>query len=279
MRTARLSSNLSEAARESFLDPFNCSASADWKLASSSPSLRRARLRRILTIGSFSLFFTTAGFLIATAPAIASMTALMSAPSDAESLRLFHAPDEMAAEIDRYIENHPLSLALRADPAWTESKPHMRYPDMHKKHSLTAGTLLGPGKFPVPPTVFCDEKNLVSLAYVGTDLCGHVGIVHGGLLATMLDEGLGRLAFNSLPNKVGVTASLTVNYRNPAPAGSYLVLKGETVKVEGRKVWVKGRIEILNEDETPGQLLAEAEGLFIEPKYAKVSLRPSGDTQ
>lgn len=117
------------------------------------------------------------------------------------------------------------------------------------------------------------------MSYLGTDLCGHVGIVHGGLLATLLDEGLARCGFAALPNKIGVTASLTINYKKPTPAGSFVVLKAETVKVEGRKVWVKGRIELLGETEEPGQVLVEAEGLFIEPKYAKVRLYRSRNTQ
>ena len=155
----------------------------------------------------------------------------------------------------------------------------MRYPEEHKKHSLTAGTLMGPGRVPVPPLVFTDQKHLVSMTYLGTDLCGHVGIVHGGMLATMLDEALARCSFASLPNQIGVTASLTVNYRKPAPAGSFVVLKAETTKVEGRKAWVKGRIEMLGKDETPGMVLAEAEALFIEPKYAAVrTIHPSSST-
>ena len=195
----------------------------------------------------------------------------MSSPTDAESLALYKAPDEMAAQIDQYIKSHPLSRSLRANPDYVESRPHLRFVDEHRKHSLTAGTLMGPGKIPVPPLAFLKEgSDLVSISYLGTDLCGHVGIVHGGLLATMCDEGLARCGFSSLPNRIGVTASLTVNYRNPAPAGSYVVLKAETVKAEGRKVWVKGRIESLGETEEPGKLLCEAEGLFIEPKYAKV---------
>ena len=195
----------------------------------------------------------------------------MSAPSDAESLALYKCPDEIAAQIDEYIKSHPLSRSLRANSSYVESRPHLRFVDEHRKHSLTAGTLLGPGKIPVPPLAFLEEgSNLVSIQYLGTDLCGHIGIVHGGLLATLCDEGLARCGFSSLPNKIGVTASLTINYRNPAPAGSYVVLKAETVKAEGRKVWVKGRIELLNETEEPGKLLVEAEGLFIEPKYAKV---------
>lgn len=196
----------------------------------------------------------------------------MSAPTDAESVAMYRDPDEAAAEINKFMTNHPLSVALRADPAWSESRPHMRYAEEHREHSLTAGTLMGPGRVPVPPLVFTDQKHLVSLSYLGTDLCGHVGIVHGGMLATMLDEGLARCSFASLPNQIGVTASMTVNYRKPVPAGSFVVLKAETTKVEGRKVWVKGRIEMLGKDATPGMVLTEAEALFIEPKYAAVRI-------
>ena len=197
----------------------------------------------------------------------------MSAPSDAESLAMYKAPDEAAREIDKIMSNHPVSKRLRADPAWTESRPHMTYPEPHKKHSLTAGTLLGPGRVPVPPLVFTDDKHLVAISYLGTDMCGHAGIVHGGMLATMLDEGMGRCAFMSLPSHIGVTATLTVNYKKPTPAGSFVILKAETVKVEGRKAWVKSTLEVLGTADEPGVVLVEGEGLFIEPKYAKVSTK------
>lgn len=130
---------------------------------------------------------------------------------------------------------------------------------------------MGPGRVPVFPLAFVEEgKKLVSISYLSTDLCGHVGMVHGGMLATMLDEGMARCCFAALPNKIGVTASLTVNYRAPSPAGSFVVLKAEVVKTEGRKVWVKGRIELLGDGIEPGKVLADGESLFIEPKYAKV---------
>ncbi len=101
-------------------------------------------------------------------------------------------------------------------------------------------------------------------------MCGHAGMVHGGLLATLMDEGMARCCFAALPNKICVTARLTVNYRAPTPAGGFVVLKAEVLKVEGRKVWVQGRIETLGDGIEPGKLLADAEGLFVEPKYAKV---------
>ena len=105
--------------------------------------------------------------------------------------------------------------------------------------------------------------------YLGPALCGHPGVVHGGLLATLLDEGLARACFPALPHKVGVTASLKIDYRVPCPAGRYVVLKAQTTKVDGRKVWAKGWIELLGEQDGDGTKLVEAEALYIEPKNAK----------
>lgn len=99
-------------------------------------------------------------------------------------------------------------------------------------------------------------------------------MVHGGLLATLMDEGMAKCCFAALPNKIGLTANLTMNYRAPAPAGSFVVLKAAVKKAEGRKVWVEARIEALGEGVEPGKLLVEAEGLFVEPKFAKVSFPP-----
>ncbi len=111
----------------------------------------------------------------------------------------------------------------------------------------------------------------MSISYLGPDLCGHPGIVHGGLLATILDEGLARCCFPALPNKVGVTANLNINYRRPAHAQTFVVLRANTVKVEGRKAWVEGHIETLAEEGEEPVVLVEATALFIEPKQAAVS--------
>ncbi|KAK7757847.1 hypothetical protein SLS62_000225 [Diatrype stigma] len=145
-------------------------------------------------------------------------------------------------------------------------------PPSFRNHNLTGGTLLGPGLVAVPPVVFTEQdgKSLVSITHLGADLCGHPGIVHGGLLATLLDEGLARCCFAALPHNVGMTARLDINYRSPTPAGSYVVLRATTTKAEGRKAWVEGRLETLvGEGEKP-VVLAEATALFISPKQAAV---------
>lgn len=208
---------------------------------------------------------------------VEAVNGFMNPPSDAETLHLFEPATPTAAEINEYIVNHPLSKKLRTQEGMTESRPHLRIPPAMRAHNLTAGTLLGENKIEVPPLTFNEKEaelpKLVQMSYLGPALCGHPGIVHGGMLATMLDEGLARACFPALPNKVGVTASLKIDYRQPCPGSSYVVLKAETTKVEGRKAWVKGWIELLGEEDGTGVKVVEAEALFIEPKQAKSMAR------
>lgn len=210
---------------------------------------------------------------MATAPVVHTINDFANPPSDEETLTLFEPSGPNSAEINQHIINHPLAKRLRTEDGWSESRPHMKIPPAMRPHNLTGGTLLGENKIEVPPLTFSEKEaelpKMVQLSYLGMGLCGHPGIVHGGLLATMLDEGLARCCFHALPNKVGVTASLKVDYRVPCPGNSYVVLKAETIKVEGRKAWVKGWIELLGEEDGKGTKLVEAEALFIEPKGAK----------
>lgn len=113
---------------------------------------------------------------------------------------------------------------------------------------------------------------MVMVCYLGDLVCGYPGFVHGGLLATLLDEGLGRTTFTALPNKIGMTANLNINYRAPTKAGQYIVLRARVTKAEGRKAWAEGHIETLpeNEGEKP-VVLVEGSGLFVEPRQVKVS--------
>jgi adenylylsulfate kinase len=149
----------------------------------------------------------------------------------------------------------------------------MKIPASFRTNNLTAGVLLGPGRVVVPPIAWVEAggKSIVSISFLGEELCGHPKIVHGGFLATMLDEGMARCCFGALPHNVGMTANLNINYKAPTPAGSYVVLRATTTKVEGRKAWVEGRIETLvGEGETP-VVLADATALFISPRQAAVS--------
>jgi hypothetical protein len=86
---------------------------------------------------------------------------------------------------------------------------------------------------------------------------GPPGCVHGGHIAAAFDEVLG-LA-QGMTGDPGFTGTLTVRYRSPAPLRRELRLIAEIVRVEGRKIFIDGRM--LDGD----SLCAEAEGLFITP--------------
>lgn len=142
-----------------------------------------------------------------------------------------------------------------------------------RTHNLTAGTLLAEDGVSAPPLTFLDanphKPRMVQIMHFGSGVCSSPGVVHPGLVATLLDEGLARACFPALPNKVGVTATLEVEYLKECPAERFVVLRAETTRVEGRKVWVKGSLELLDEGGGVGEVVAEAEALFIEPRGAK----------
>ncbi|KDB20247.1 hypothetical protein H109_07785 [Trichophyton interdigitale MR816] len=232
---------------------------------------KRSLFRRILgfsaiAIGSFLVGAMTNPELLDMGSEIASMRQL------SKTDLLYIPPDEISKEVNDYIDTHPLAVSLRGDARYTESRPHLEQPYRTRAHSLTGGTLAGPGRIVVPPFTWSttDGSSFVSIFYLGSDVCGHPGIVHGGLLATLLDEGLARTCFPVLPNKIGVTANLNIDYRAPAPAGEFFVLRAKVTKVDGRKAWVEGWIEGLPKDGTDPVKYVEAKALFIEPKMAAV---------
>ncbi|KAJ7250677.1 HotDog domain-containing protein [Mycena rebaudengoi] len=172
------------------------------------------------------------------------------------------------------LEEELLSLPLlkthrerRDADEWYETRPGVNIPPEVAGNKLTAGALRGPGKLALLPLarVKKDESEAIIIVHLGRGLCGHDGIVHGGLLATLLDEALGRNAISNLPDKVGVTASLSLKYRAPTRADQFVVVKTQAEQVNGRKVTAVGRVEDLK-----GTLLVEAHALFVQPRYAKL---------
>lgn len=81
----------------------------------------------------------------------------------------------------------------------------------------------------------------------------------------MFDEALARSAFYSLPHHVGVTGKLELRYRKPVTADRFYLIETEVVETVGRKCFVAGfLLDPKNRD-----VLAEANGVFIEPRWAK----------
>lgn len=98
-----------------------------------------------------------------------------------------------------------------------------------------------------------DEERHTSYARVtlGENFQGWQDVVHGGILATLLDEAC-VYACRTLANQC-VTADIQVRYRQPVPVGSQVEVHGALLD-QRRTVWrARGRIE------ADGVVYAEAE--------------------
>jgi len=80
---------------------------------------------------------------------------------------------------------------------------------------------------------------------------GWQNVIHGGILATLLDE-VAIYACRSQGEQF-VTAEINVRYRKPVPVGSTIDLKGRIIEMRRKLFKVESRIEI------NGTLHAEAE--------------------
>ena len=58
---------------------------------------------------------------------------------------------------------------------------------------------------------------------------GPPGHCHGGIIATILDEAMGRV--NKLRDVVAVTSEITVKYRKPVPLNRFLRVESREVRV------------------------------------------------
>lgn len=85
---------------------------------------------------------------------------------------------------------------------------------------------------------------------------GPPGHCHGGIIATILDDAMGKA--NKLRNVVAVTKEMTVEYLKPVPLEKPLCAEGREVSVHGRQH--VNAAEILNED---GEVLARSRGVFV----------------
>ncbi|ORX95267.1 Thioesterase/thiol ester dehydrase-isomerase [Basidiobolus meristosporus CBS 931.73] len=187
-----------------------------------------------------------------------------SALKDFDSLTLNQEEETHVISLEQQRENLDIVKRLRESPEHTCVEFNSTKPKTISTTSLTRYTLKGKDKLALDPVIFRNDKenSLVIVTHLGKALCGHKGIIHGGLLATLLDEGLAATVFPSMPGKNGVTANLNINYRKPVLADQFVSINARVTKVEGRKGWVEAQVKDMK-----GNVLVEASALFIAPKY------------
>jgi acyl-coenzyme A thioesterase PaaI-like protein len=85
---------------------------------------------------------------------------------------------------------------------------------------------------------------------------GYPGFVHGGLVATLLDEAIGWATYGN--NIWALTGKLELRLRGIVPTGQPLIVRGRIDKDRGRTIDAVAELRDIE-----GKLLAEAKGLMF----------------
>jgi uncharacterized protein (TIGR00369 family) len=88
---------------------------------------------------------------------------------------------------------------------------------------------------------------------------GHPGYLHGGIIATLLDEAMSKSV--RAKGLTAMTRHLEIDYRRPVPSAAAIRIEGRIVRSEGRKHWAEA--QIFDSEEIA---LARGKGLFVEVK-------------
>jgi len=107
------------------------------------------------------------------------------------------------------------------------------------------------------------RRTFVCRFRLGKRYTGPPGHCHGGIIATILDDAMGKV--NKLRHVIALTKEMTVEYLKPVPLHKPLRVEGREVRVRGRQH--TNMAEIFNEK---GEVLARSRGTFIAIDPAKM---------
>jgi acyl-coenzyme A thioesterase PaaI-like protein len=107
-----------------------------------------------------------------------------------------------------------------------------------------------------------DPERVIAHVKVPEDYNGYPGVVHGGIVAAMLDETAGRAALLTDNERLLVTLKLETAYRQPTPTNTELTVTGWIVQDRGSRVKVAGEIRLPD-----GTLTASCSALLVQPPH------------
>jgi uncharacterized protein (TIGR00369 family) len=101
-----------------------------------------------------------------------------------------------------------------------------------------------------------DKRRIVGRFILGERYQGGGGMAHGGIIATLLDEAMGKVCrFREVR---AVTAELNVEYLKPVNVENEIVVEGWEAEQKGRNLFHLGEIR-----NTAGDVLARGRGRFV----------------
>ena len=172
----------------------------------------------------------------------------------------------------------PLATSTLDDPDFRIYASSRKVTDKGKGHTLTGRTwntestireLLSCARssksdspLPQPEAERAEVRRFYTF---GSDLNAHPDLLHGGVIAAILDSTLGNAIGVQFPQGAlrMFTVQLNVTYKKAVPTPGTVMARSWVTKVEddGRKIWAAGRL-----DGEGGVVHATAEGMWLKAK-------------
>jgi acyl-coenzyme A thioesterase PaaI-like protein len=150
-----------------------------------------------------------------------------------------------AAAVDSVTERLAAGPAVRFDMSVA--------PSSYRTHMSLVGGL----SHPVAPQLIVDvdEHGGRGEVVVGKVFQGGPGLVHGGVIALLIDHAMGCVAAS--PERPAMTATLALRYRRPTPLGVPLTVSVRLDRIEGRQLHLSATVS------AEGQVTVEADAVFL----------------
>jgi acyl-coenzyme A thioesterase PaaI-like protein len=118
-------------------------------------------------------------------------------------------------------------------------------------------SLVGGLSHPIAPelNLVTDENGGTGEVVVGRLFQGGPGLVHGGVVALLIDHAMGCVA--AQPDRPAMTVQLTLRYRRPTPLEVPLTVRVRLDRADGRQLHLSATIS------ARGEVTVEAEGIFL----------------
>jgi uncharacterized protein (TIGR00369 family) len=101
-----------------------------------------------------------------------------------------------------------------------------------------------------------EQRRIIGRFRLGAEYQGGTGFLHGGIIALLLDEAMGKM--NRFHDVRAVTAELSVEYLRPVPVEEEITVEAQEISRQGRNLLHRAEIR-----STAGKVLARGKGRFV----------------
>ncbi|CCH61549.1 hypothetical protein TBLA_0E05000 [Henningerozyma blattae CBS 6284] len=177
--------------------------------------------------------------------------------------------DKLPVDSDQ-VRNYKSSLEYRAEKLsiinQLKTEDYLEIiPTSSKSVGLIDDALSSPGAIAIPPKFYYNPKtkNIVGVYHLGMKLTGYPFIVHGGILATIMEDlmrqGVQLVKSSETDSStIEKTKKLQINYKFPTFANQFVIVR--TTKVEEFGKNLKLHVEVVDQDDN--RVLAKGNGIF-----------------